>query len=330
MFISGRRVWQVLAVGCLAALLAAGCKTTPPEEEAPPEEVEPQGPHATLLMLFPGAQDVADWKPAGEVEIFGPTASLAEGVKAIASDTGERAALCGEYGYVKSGKRSYQRGAAGEAVTLRVFEMESPSEAFGLFSVGSRGTQFPLVGLAARMNDRALGFVKGPYFVWIEHEGAAGATSALMDLARVVAGGIASDGYRPSILESFPLGSVQGERYYLHTFDTLARLEFVPKGDPGTLARVLDLGPETDVAVMGYPTARAEVLNHVFVIRYPSAEDATAAYNGYKRYLDTSADPAEQNAIVVPPVHSYVAGTFNAEENSIRDRLADLLEGLGG
>lgn len=330
MFISGRRVWQVLAVGCLAALLAAGCKTTPPEEEAPPEEIEPQGPHAALLMLFPGAQDVADWKPVGEVEIFGPTANPAEGVKAIASDTGEGAALCGEYGYVKSGRRAYQRGAAGEAVTLRVFEMESPSEAFGLFSVGSRGTQFPLVGLAARMNDRTLGFVKGPYFVWIEYEGPVGATSALMDLARVVAGGIASDGYRPSILESFPRGSVQGERYYLHTFDTLARLEFVPKGDPGTLARVLALGPETDVAVMGYPTARAEALNHVFVIRYPSAEDATAAYNGYKRYLDTSADPAEQNATVAPPVNSYVAGTFNAEENSIRDRLADLLEGLSG
>ena len=77
------------------------------------------------------------------------------------------------------------------------------------------------------------------------------------------------------------------------------------------------------------PTTQTGVMNHLFVIRYPPAEDATVAYKEYEAYLARSTDPAEQNVTVAPPVQSYLAGTFSAEENSIRDRLAQLLAGLG-
>ncbi|HUX00658.1 MAG: DUF6599 family protein [Phycisphaerae bacterium] len=328
MSLIARKVWQAMALGCLVlAASLAGCKATPPEEGRP---AEPTGPHATLLKLFPRPGDVTDWKAAGKVEVFGPSANAEQEVQAVELDPGVEAALVRGYGYVKSALGRYERTGVGERMALRVFEMDSPSEAFGLFSLCTQGLQFPPIGLAARQGERTLGFVKGPYFVWLQYEGPGTAEPALKEFGEWVDGQIVSKGYRPAVLESFPIGSVQSERYYLHTFETLARLAFFPVGDPAAVGRRLALSPGTDVAVMGYPTTRTGVTNYLFVIRYATPADATSAYNQYAEYLEASANPAEQNVAVAPPVQTYVAGTLNAEENSIRDRLAELLTGLGG
>jgi len=330
MCIGGSRLGFLAGVSLAAACFAiGGCKTTPPEEETS-EEVA-QGPHAELIAVFPTDKDVADWAPSGEaVDVYALTADPEQGVKPLADDVGSAADIYGQYGFVKSGTCRYERGQSGEAVTLRLFEMESPSEAFGVFSIQAEGTKFPTLGLAARMTTKTLAFVKGRSFVLIEYDGPGDGTNVLMDFGRWVADQITSRGYRPSIMESFPPGSVQDQRYYLHAFDTLALLNFVPKADPGRLRGALGLGPQTDVAIIGYPTAAPETPNYLFLVRYPTEADAEAAYQRYTAYLDGSEDPAERNVAVAPPVRMYLAGTLNAEENSIRDRLAGLLEGLGG
>ena len=323
----GRGLWWVLAVMLAAVgLAAAGCKTTPPEETKP--KAEPTGPHAALLKLLPGPQDVSDWQAGGEVKVYGPV--RAEGVEALEMDlAADEAVRCRAYAYAKSATKRYTRGA-GEILTLRIFEMKNSMEAFGLFSIASTGTQFPLVGLAARMSSTGLAFAKGPYLASMEYRGENDAMPVLMEFSRWIADRILSAGYRPALLENFPLGSAQGERYYLHTFEGLASLPFVPKADPETMKRMLGLGPETDVAIMGYPTAAPGVLNYVFVIRYPSEAEAQAAYTAYEGYLAGSTNPAEQNVALAPAVRMYLAGTFTAEENSVNDRLVQLLSGLGG
>ena len=328
MSICRRIVWNTMTLGCVAlAIGLAGCKATPPEEGRP---AEPTGPNAALLKLFPRPGDVTDWKASGRVEVFGPSANEEQEVKAVEMDPGADAVLVRDYGYVKSALGRYDRAGVGEKMSLRVFEMASPSEAFGLFSLRAGGLQFPPTGLAARQSDRTLGFVQGPYFVWLEYEGPGAAETALKEFGGWVADQIPSKGYRPSILESFPIGSVQSERYYLHTFDALSRLAFFPMGDPEAVKRLLALSSDTDVAIMGYPTTRTGVTNYLFVIRYPTAADATSAYNQYAEYLEASTSAAEANVAVAAPVQTYVAGTLNAEENSIRDRLGELLTGLGG
>lgn len=330
MVIGGRRMWHLLAVALLVAAVGAmGCKTTPPEGETGKPKAEPTGPHASLLKLFPGERDLTDWKVGGPVKVFGPVANPTDAVEALEADVPAEAALYRSYDYVKSGSRRYTRGQ-NESVTLRVFEMRNPQEAFGVFSVRTAGTQFPLVGLAARMSSTHLGFVKGSYFVGVEYSGSNDAAPVLTEFGRWVADQVSSPGYRPAILESFPLGSIQGERYYLHTFQQLSALLFVPKSDPALLSRLLSLGPDTDVAIMGYPTATPGATNHLFVIHYASEDAAKAAFAAYEGYLMNSKDPAEQNVTVAPPVRTYLAGTFNAEENSVNDQLAKLLAGLGG
>ena len=329
MAIRGRRFWRALALVLVAAALGvAGCKSS--SEEKGGAKPEPTGPHAALLKLFPAAGDVTDWKVQGDAKVYGPAANPAESVEPIELDAGSAASVIRSYDYAKSATRSYVRGTAGEKLTVRLYEMKSPSEAFGLFSVRSSGNQFPLVGLAARMSNTALGFVKGAYFVSVEYSGSMDATPVVMEFGRWIADHITSPGLRPSMLESFPAQSVQGERYYLHRFETLASLPFVPKGDPATMARMLALGPETNVALMGYPTDKAGELNYLFLIKYPTAEEARAAYTAYEGYLANSTVAAEHNVAVAPPVGTFVAGTFNAEENSVKDQLAKLLAALGG
>jgi hypothetical protein len=324
-----REFWRGAAVALLAiGLAAAGCSTTPSEDQKP-KKVEPTGPHAALLKLFPGVGDVTDWKAAGDAKVYGP--APAEGVEPLTADPGASGVLVQGYGYTKSATRKYVRGTGAETVTVRIFEMTGPQDAYGVFSVSSSGQQFPNVGLAARMSTSAISFAKGSYFATIEYAGINQASPVLMEFARAIADQIPAPGYRPAILESFPLQSVEGERYYLHTFATLGALPFVPKSDPAGMARALALGPTTDVAVMGYPTGKPGTFNYLFVIHYMNDADAQAAYKAYfESYLAQSTNRAEHNTAVAPPVHGYLAGTFNAEENSVNDQLAKLLAGLGG
>ena len=324
----GWRLW-IVAASVLAALglSLAGCKSS---EEGGKGKAEPTGPHAALLKLFPGVGDVKDWKASGDVKFYGPAADAAQSIELIDADMAPCAPLLKGYGYVKSATRRYASGK-GETLSVRVFQMTKSQDAFGIFSASSKGSPVPDIGLAARENASTLSFVKGDCFITIEYSGPNDSKPVLSEFGRWMAGQIPSAGYGPSLMVNFPAGFAYEERYFLHTFATLETLAFVPKSNPMEMARALSLRPETDVAVVGYPTARPGVFNYVFVIHYPTAADAQTAYEAYGRYLDRATDPAEKNIALSQPVQqSYLAGTFTAEENSVNDQLAKLLTSLGG
>ena len=325
------RLWQVLTLVLVAGAVGmVGCSPTPSEEGKPKQKVEPTGPHAAVLKLFPSVGDVSDWKAQGDAKVFGPAANPAEKIEPVEADVPALAAILKGYGYVKSATRTYTRGQ-NEGVTLRIFETKVPQDAYGIFSVSSSGTTFPNIGLAARMSTTALALVKGSYFVTVEYSGAMDPTPVLMDFGRWVADQVTTSGYRPAILDNFPLNSLEGERYYLHTFPILAALPFVPKGDPAAMAQALLLTPDTDVAIVGYPTAKPGAPNYLFVVKYPTDADAQVAYKKYfESYLALSKNPVEQNIAVAPPTGCFLAGTFNAEENSVDDQLGRLCAALRG
>jgi hypothetical protein len=190
---------MVLTVGLMAAMVAGGCSPSPSEKPAAKPE-EPTGPHAVLLKLFPKSDSVMGWKMDGAVKIYGPAMSLADAVEPLQADLPNDAAAFQGYSYRKSGTARFTGPQPGEQMTVRIFEMESPSEAFGIFSVLAKGKLLSSVGLAAREGPSALQFVKGNYFVWIEHGGTGPAMQAMKDFAVAVADQVKSPGYRPSIL----------------------------------------------------------------------------------------------------------------------------------
>ena len=218
-----------------------------------------------------------DWKAADDAQVFGPTANPADHVEALQADLGAGADVFAGYAYVKSATRKYVRGQTGDMVTVRVFEMKGPQDAFGVFSVASSGSPVPDMGLAARTKGPTLAFVKGSYYVTIDYSGTGSATPVLTEFGRAMAGLITAKGFPPSLLGNFPPGAQPGEQYYLHTFKTLASLPLFPKGDPALVERYLGLSMNTEVAIVGYPTAKPGVLNYLFVINYPSDADAQVA-----------------------------------------------------
>jgi hypothetical protein len=320
-------MWVVVLAA--SALVAAGCKSAPDDGK----KGAATGPHASVLRLFPSAAgEVSDWKAEGEARVFGPIQNAAEGIEDLQQDLGPAAATFQGYGYIKSAIQTYGRGQGGEKVVVRVFEMKTQAEAFGVYSVSATGSQFPdNLGLAARMNANKLAFAAGPYFVTVEYRGTNDPTNVLMEFGRWIAQQIGSAGNKPTLLQRFPTGAKEGEMYYLHTFQTLAMLPFFPtKGNTADIARKLDLSMDTDVAIVGYPTARPGFLNYLFVIQYPSETQARTANNNYNLgYLHASTNPAEKLiAMNDSAIQAYLAGTLNAMENSDNDRLAELLKTL--
>jgi|WetSurMetagenome_2_1015567.scaffolds.fasta_scaffold21325_1 hypothetical protein len=322
--------WKtVLVVLALAAVAVVGCKSAP--DENPKARVEPTGPHAPLLKLLPGPGDVTEWKASSNAEIYGPTASPADGVLALADDKdlGPAADVFAGYAYVKSVTQKYVRGQTGDMVTVRIFETKGPQDAFGVFSVAGSGTPVPDLGLVARTKGGLLALVKGSYYVTVDYNGTGSATPVLTEFGRAVANQIVSKGFTPSLLGNFPTGAQPGEQYYLHTWKTLASLPMFPKGDPVAVEKALGLDMNTEVAIVGYPTSRPGVLNYLVVINYPTEADATVANTKYYTYLQSATSAAEKNiAIPEHPVKTCVVMSLSAEENSVGDVLGKLIANL--
>jgi hypothetical protein len=318
--------WRRLSVAVVVlALAVAGCKSAPDEGK---KRVEPAGPHASVLKLFPSVGDVTDWKAVGGAKIFGPAADAAENIEPLEVDLAAGAAPFRNYGYLKSATRKYARGQGGESVTVRVFEMKNSGEAFGVFSVASSGTPVKDLNkvLAAKMSGTALGFAKGPFYVTVDYSGTNAADKVLTEFGGWIAGEIGQEGNLPSVFRTFPIGSEEGQMYFLHTFAALKSLSFFPKGDAARLEQVLKLTPETDVAIVGYPTSRPGVLNYVFAIYYPKEADAVSQCEQYYKYLLGTTNAAEKNvAINQTPIFRYIVGTLNAEENAAGGPANDIL-----
>jgi hypothetical protein len=336
---SWRMAVLALAVaGMATAMAAAGFGKTPTDDKG--KRPEATGPHAAVIRLFPVGSEVTDWKASGDTKIYGQTADVANGVESIDAE-GPEAALVRGYEFVKLGTRKYVRGAtaAGETVTMRVFEMKTSAEAFGLYSLRAVGTQFPTVdkALEARMSDKSLGFIKNQFFVLLQYTGPNNATGALMEFGNAIANLIDKPGYLPTLVDRMPSDSLQGQRYFLHQAETLLAVPCVPKTDIAMMGQLLALKADTSVAIAVYAGEKPGENNSIFVIQYPTEADATAAYKAYDGHLQQSKNAADQNIAIAPPVRTYLAGTFNAEEDSVPgpdgvrkyDMLSNLLRRLG-
>lgn len=331
--------WLLLA--CIVAALAAlptGCKTTPPGEEDGEETTDttppkPTGPYADLEVLFPAKGVIEDWERPDSVRLYLPSTRTAletsETVELLSAGLGLKATIFESYAYRAGGAVTYERPIEGEdeIVSVWIHEMADAEDAFGIFSVAAVGDEFPDIGLLARQTSNTLGFVKGPYFVDVAYSGTGDPAPILAAFAEWIADRIEEPGAKPAILSQFPEGAKPGEIYYLHKFEVLDALPFVPKADPDAVEVVLGLGDDTEMAIVGYP-AGDTAINRVFVIKYADQADANVAYRRYTDYLDNSEDPAEQKIIVSSPVGAYLVGSFNAEEDSIQLKIPQILAAL--
>jgi hypothetical protein len=164
------------------------------------------------------------------------------------------------------------------SVIAELFDMGSSADAYGVFSF-ERQDEDAGIGQGSEFGGGLLRFWKGKFFVSVYAEGESPeAQSAILNLGREVAKSIKTTGPAPQLINALPHGQaglVEKSIRYLHSHVLLNQRFFVANQN------ILRLGPKTDAVLAPYLRDRKKI--HLLLIRYPTAQEAEAALQSFKK-----------------------------------------------
>jgi hypothetical protein len=208
------------------------------------------------------------------------------------------------------------------AMTLEVFEMGSPEDAYGLFSFESNDPDAG-IGQGSEFGGGLLRFWKGNHFVSVYGEGPGGdIEAATLGLGRQVASCIKETGQPPQLLSYLPDGEAPFSRqqtWFLHSYVLLNQRFFVAREN------VLDLAKDVDVALGRYGSGKEKV--HLLLIQYPGPTRAESALAHFKSAYPkdapegSSEKTAHSRRTVAEARGSFVAIVFDAPEEAFARKL---------
>jgi hypothetical protein len=162
-------------------------------------------------------------------------------------------------------------GPSGEAgITLDVFEMASPADAYGIASYDRDGEPVD-IGHDGRFRYGWLSFWKGPFFVSVTAESeSAAARDAVLELGRAVAARITVDGAPPPLVGELPPNGLDANSVrFLYSQQILDTHLWLGEGE------VLGLAPDTPTVLARY--LRDGWSAHLLVADYPDEGRAVRA-----------------------------------------------------
>ncbi len=204
----------------------------------------------------------AGWRAVGETERFD--------AETIFSYIDGHAEVYLAYGMRSCTSRRYEGPEGQPAIVVDVFEMASPDDAFGVFTVDLDGDN-AAVGHDGRYRYGWLSFWKGSYFVSITGEDETDAVrNAVFQLGHEIAGGIDADAPRPDIVARLPVNGLERASVRFLRSEVILRTHlYLGEND------VAGLGPDTEAALAKY--SREALSAHLMVVRYPDEGRAKAA-----------------------------------------------------
>jgi hypothetical protein len=172
------------------------------------------------------------------------------------------------------------------AITLEIFGMAAPEDAYGIFSFESDDPKAG-IGQGSEFGGGLLRFWKANYFVSVYGDGpGAAAEAATLRLGGRIASSIKETGNPPKILTFLPDGLKQFEKnqtWFLHSHILLNQRFFIAYDN------ILNLSGDVNVALGRYARGKDKV--HLLIIRYPSQPGADEALRGFKKaYMNDVAD----------------------------------------
>ena len=280
------------------AAISANIQTIGFNKEAPQNSVGglsntlPYLTTAAPETLLPDDGEITDWLRVGKPTTYN-TETLYKDRIVLSNIYPE---IYHNYGYQRKAEVEYQSPKFGSVpyILLEIFDMGTPENAFGIFSVNSYPhPKFEWVGCKAIISGKYLWFWKGKYFIQIEgYAIATGIRKAMVALAQATAKRIQDPPQKIPFLDLLPVQYIRGSEKY---FKTDWALHQVNKSLPSPFPQMTD----DTVGISVQYNSRSKNPTHpfnVFVLRFPNVSAAQSAYSQYRDALMLENVPFETDS----------------------------------
>ena len=238
------------------------------------------------------------------------------------------------YDIVAAANAEYKVGQD-SIIEVAIYDMGTSANAFGMYSTGRyANAEYVSIGNEGIKTSSTLDFWKGRYYCkLVSFDETMESQKAMVALGTTLANNIKKAGTLPELLALLPEASKmpQSEKYFRKQL-ALNNIHYVDNEN------VLQLGEQTEGVVAKYQFGETKVDG--FVIKYPSSEDADAAYDSYLTYLSqkgkvekmeaNSAQVVLQNGKVTFIAHrdNYLIGVWDAQDEKDYQFAENTLEAI--
>ncbi len=264
-----RRFSAALAVCVLVTSMGCAGRQV---DEAPPtrEVITPIIAECSELAAL-GGDEVSGWKLASPINTYDK--------KSIFDYINGAAELYFVYDFRGVAAAEYKNGET--SIIIDVYDMTSPEGAFGIYSLNRYPeAKYTDVGNEGILEGTTLYFWKGRYFCKVySFDMSEKYQKDVVNFGSKLALNIKEAGAEPLVLESLPQnGLIPRTAMFFSRKLGLDNIHYVAEEN------VFNLSAETKGAVAEYQIDGAEF--QLFVIEYPSPDEAVLAFEEYSRYLD--------------------------------------------
>ncbi len=232
--------------------------------------------------LLPKDAEIKDWVRANKPTTYNP--------KTLYNDRYVPSQIYPDiyhhYGFQAQAEVEYQTPKFGSEpyILLEIFDMGTPENAFGIFSVSSHPQpKYEWVGCKAIISGRNLRFWKGKYFIQIEgYAIATGIRKAMIELAQATAKRIKDPPQKIQLLKLLPTQYIYGSE---KLFKTNWALQQINKTLPQTFPQLVEGAIGVLVQYNSTDSKNTTEPSYAFVIRFPNINTAQSAYSQYRNDL---------------------------------------------
>ncbi len=188
------------------------------------------------------------------------------------------------YGFQELYMREYLGGPQGKSrIIVELYRMDSPANAYGIFSSDRAGRNPGSVGVEAVLGEHLLQFYQREYFVRIlDIDLVGGLKSGLLEFGRLIARTLpsADDHNVPELVGRLPAEKlIKSSLIYFHTQNSLNSLIYLGEEN------ILGLGPRVEAVSAEYqPNPRSPSFTvRVILIRYEDEKSCTEGFDNLLR-----------------------------------------------
>ena len=241
-----------------------------------------------LSLAFTGCRSGAGEDPPGEIQGWEKTSHSARHTAAdLHKHLNGGAAKYLAYSIQELRVQEYRRLSDGFTATVELYRMDSPDNAYGVYSCDRGGEHPEGLGEEASYEGGLLQFCRGAHYVRVQAvDPAREPGPAVLELGMAVSGGLPPAGSPPpGLVQHIPRqGMLDDSLCYFHNQVTLNSIYYLSDEN------LLGLGADTDAVTAEYRTKSGGIAR-VIAVCYPDAKEADKALRAFETaYGDEGAD----------------------------------------